>query len=202
MTYPGLFLAASLATLVGCQNKPVRHIAEPPVLEVKPKGEVIMKGDSQVQPKVDIKSSEATITLPEGSTFDFNEKLGVIRLTLSKASQMALNRTETAIEGPKSFTPDKAPTIQEEKRAESDFWTDIGMKIGMVLGGSIALFGLVRGWDMVMLGGAAISGASMAGIFLSRNPWLFLLIGGGLALSVAGPYLWHTKLKTLNTKDQ
>jgi hypothetical protein len=202
MTYPGLFLAASLATLVGCQNKPVRHIAEPPVLEVKPKGEVIMKGDSQVQPKVDIKSSEATITLPEGSTFDFNEKLGVIRLTLSKASQMALNRTETAIEGPKSFTPDKAPTIQEEKRAESDFWTDIGMKIGMVLGGSIALFGLVRGWDMVMLGGAAITGATMAGIFLSRNPWLFLLIGGGLALSVAGPYLWHTKLKTLNTKDQ
>lgn len=201
MTHSGLVLAASLATLVGCQNKPVRHVAEPPVLEVKPKGEVLMKGDSQVQPKVEIKKDESVIILPEGSTFDFNEKLGTIRLTLSKKSQITLNRTETAIEGPKSFTPDKAPTIQEEKRAESDFWTDIGMKVGMVLGGAIALFGLVRGWDMVMLGGAAISGASMAGIFLSRNPGLFLLIGGGLALSVAGPYLWHTKLKNLNAKE-
>jgi len=28
-----------------------------------------------------------------------------------------------------------------------------------------------------------------------------LLIGGGLALAVAGPYLWHTKLKNLNPKD-
>jgi hypothetical protein len=201
MTHSGLVLAASLATLVGCQNKPIRHVAESPVLEVKPKGEVLMKGDSQVQPKVEIKKDESVIILPEGSTFDFNEKLGTIRLTLSKKSQIALNRTETAIEGPKSFTPDKAPTIQEEKRAESDFWTDMGMKVGMVLGGAIALFGLVRGWDMVMLGGAAISGASMAGIFLSRNPGLFLLIGGGLALSVAGPYLWHTKLKNLNPKD-
>lgn len=201
MTYPGLVLAASLATLVGCQNKPVRHVAEPPVLEVKPKGEVLMKGDSQVQPKVEIKKDEAVISLPEGSTFDFNEKLGTIRLTLAKKSQIALNRTETAIEGPKSFTPDKAPSIQEEKRAESDFWTDIGMKVGMVLGGAIALFGLVRGWDLVMLGGAAISGASMAGIFLSRNPGLFLLIGGGLALAVAGPYLWHSKLKNLNPKE-
>lgn len=160
-----------------------------------------MKGDTQIQPKVDIKRSEATITLPEGSTFDFNEKLGVVRLTLSKAAQMALNRTDTAIEGPKSFTPDKAPTIKEEKQAESDFWTDIGMKIGMVLGGAIALFGLVRGWDMVMFGGAAISGASMTGLFVSRNPSLFLLIGGGLALALAGPYLWHTKIKNLNPKD-
>lgn len=201
MTYPGLVLAASLATLVGCQNKPVRHVAESPSLEVKPQGGIVMKGDTPVQPKVEIKKSEATISVPEGSTFDFNEKLGMVRLTLAKASQMALNRTETAVDGPKSFTPDKAPTIQEEKRAESDFWTDIGMKVGMVLGGAIALFGLVRGWDMVMLGGAAISGASMAGLFMSRNPWLFLLIGGGLALSVAGPYLWHTKLKNLNPKD-
>jgi hypothetical protein len=201
MTYNGLVLVASLATLVGCQNKPVRHVAESPSLEVKPQGGIVMKGDTPVQPKVETKKSEATITLPEGSTFDFNEKLGIIRLTLSKAAQMAVNRTETHVEGPKSFTPDKAPTIQEEKRAESDFWTDIGMKVGMVLGGAIALFGLVRGWDLVMLGGAAISGASMAGIFLSRNPGLFLLIGGGLALAMAGPYLWHTKLKNLNPKD-
>lgn len=201
MTYPGLVLAASLATLVGCQNKPVRHVAESPSLEVKPQGGIVMKGDTPVQPKVETKKSEAVIALPEGSTFEFNEKVGLMRLTLAKASQMALNRTETAVEGPKSFTPDKAPTIQEEKRAESDFWTDIGMKVGMVLGGAIALFGLVRGWDFVMLGGAAISGASMAGLFISRNPGLFLLIGGGLALSVAGPYLWHTKLKNLNPKD-
>lgn len=201
MVNPGLVLITLLATLVGCQNKPVRHVAEPPSLEVKPKGEVIMKGDSQVQPKVEIKKDEAVIKLPEGSTFDFNEKLGTIRLTISKASQMALNRTETAIEGPKSFTPDKAPTIQEEKQAESDFLMDIGLKSAMALGAAIALFGLVRGWDMVMMGGAAISLGSAAGVFLNRNPMLFMVIGAGAALLVAGPWLWHTKLKKLTNHE-
>lgn len=201
MVNPGLVLITLLATLVGCQNKPVRHVAESPSLEVKPKGEVIMKGDSQVQPKVETKQSEALIKLPEGSTFDFNEKLGTIRLTISKASQMALNRTETAIEGPKSFTPDKAPTIQEEKQAESDFLMDIGLKSAMALGAAIALFGLVRGWDMVMMGGAAISLGSAAGVFINRNPMLFMVIGAGVALLVAGPWFWHTKLKKLTNHE-
>ena len=187
-------------SLAGCQSgwwkkEPVRHIAESPSVVVSDKGAVEIKGDSQVQPKVETKQSEATLILPGGSTFDFNERLGTVRLTLSKASQMALNRTETAIDGPRSFVPDKAPTISEEKQAQSDYWVNLGMKAGLVLGAAIAIFGLVRGWDFVMYGGAALAAACGFGIFVEKHPTLLFIIGIGSALAVVGPIVWHTKLK-------
>lgn len=197
MTIALPIILASVLAMASCQNKPVRHVAESPSLEVSDRGAVAIKGDSQVQPKVDTKKSEATITLPEGSTFDFNEKLGTVRLTLSKASQMAVNRTETAIEGPRSFVPDKAPTVGEEKKAQSDFWVNLGMKAGLAIGVALAIFGLVRGWDMIMYGGGAVAGACAFGIFVEKHPILLTIIGLGVAVSVVGPYLWHTKLKKL-----
>lgn len=154
-----------------------------------------IEGDAKTAPKVDTKSSEAIIKLPEGSTFDFNEKMGTIRLTLSKATQMAVNRTETKVDGPIAFEPDKGPTVGEEKKAEADFWTSIGLKAGLALGIAVALFGLVRGWDFVMYGGGALAGACAFGIFVEKHPLLLTFIGIGIALMVAGPVLWHTKIK-------
>lgn len=199
MTFSRTILMVAALSLSGCQpiggkKAPVRHVAQSPSV-IADKGKVEITGDSQVAPKVNTKQSEAALVLPEGSTFDFNEKLGTIRLTLSKASNLLVNRTETAIDGPRSFTPDKAPTIQEEKQAESDYWVNLGLKAGLVFGAAIAIFGLVRGWDFVMYGGAALAAACGFGIFVERHPFLLLIVGIGATLAIVGPSLWHTKLK-------
>lgn len=185
----------SFCLLTGCNKKPVRHVAESPSLVVTPTGGVSISGDSQVAPKVDTAKTDSVLPIPEGSTFVFNEKLATVTLTVSKATSLALNRTETKVEGPKSFTPDKAPTIAEEKAAESDFWTMLGLRAGIAIGAALGIFGLVRSWDMVMYGGIAISGACLFGLFVQKHPVLLAVIGLGVAACVIGPIIWHTKLK-------
>lgn len=183
--------------LLGCKNTPVRHIAVSPAVSVSQAGAVEIKGDAQVAPKVDTKRTDSKMALPEGTKLEFNEKLGVFTVTLAKASELAVNRQETAIAGPVAFTPDKGPTVAEESAAKSDFWTILGLRAGIALGAAACIFGLVRGWDLVMYGGAAVAGASLFGLFVQKHPTLLLIIGLGVALVVVGPLIWHTKLKKI-----
>lgn len=184
--------------LVGCPSVPKRHIAVSPTVTVLPSGQVDLKGDAQTPPKVDTRKSDGRMTIPEGSRFELNEKLGVMSLTMAKASEMVLNRTETAIQGPVAFTPDRGPTVREEMDAKAGFWIRLGLMAGAVGGAAASIFGLVRAWDYVMYGGAAVSAACLFGLFVQTHPILLLIIGLGVAIAVAGPVLWHTKLKKLN----
>lgn len=186
-----------LLALSGCQTGPVRHVAESPAVTVSQQGEVKLSGDAQTPAKVDTNKTNAILPIPEGSAFEFNEKLGTFRLVLAKATQMAVNRTETTIEGPKSFTPDKAPTIAEEKSAQSDYWVKLGLYACVLIGGAAAIFGLVRDWTFVMWGGVAIGGSALFGLFVQKHPILMLFIGVGAALIAAATILWHTRLKKL-----
>lgn len=187
--------------LGGCLNKvPIRHIAEPPAVVVSEAGKVEVSGDAKTPSKIDTKKTDGRITIPEGSRFEFNEKLGVMTLVMAKASEMAVNRTETAVQGPVAFTPDKGPTIGEEMQAKAGYWTHLGLMAGMVAGAAAAIFGLVRGWNYVMYGGAAVSAACMFGLFVQKHPALLIVIGLGAALAMVGPIIWHTKLKKLEPK--
>jgi hypothetical protein len=188
-------IALIFVALTGCKSAPVRHIAESPSVSVGNEGQVEIKGDSQVAPNVNTAKTGSKITIPEGSRFEFNEKLGVMTLVLSKASDLVVNRAETSVQGPVAFTPDKGPTIGEEKAAQADYWTTLGLRVGMALGAAVAIFGLVRSWDLVMYGGAAVSGACLFGLFVQKHPVLMIVIGIGAALAVVGPIIWHTKLK-------
>lgn len=193
-------LCAILCLLLvsGCLSKlPVRHIAESPAVTVSEAGVVKVSGDAQTPSKVDTKKTDGRFTIPEGSRFEFNEKLGVMTLVLSKASEMAVNRTETAVQGPVAFTPDKGPTVGEEMQAKAGYWTHLGLMAGMVAGAAAAIFGLVRGWNYVMYGGSAVSAACMFGLFVQKHPALLIIIGLGATLAFVGPLIWHTKLKKL-----
>jgi hypothetical protein len=68
-------------------------------------------------------------------------------------------------------------------------------RIALIVGIAAAIFGLVRNWDLVMWGGAAMAGAAACGLFVQRHPVLFAVIGGGLALGIAGVLIWHLRLK-------
>lgn len=191
----------SVLLLSGCSNKnPVRHISESPAVLVSESGKVEVSGDAQTPSKVDTKKTDGRMSIPEGSRFEFNEKLGTFSLVMAKASEMALNRTETAVQGPVAFTPDKGPTIGEEMQAKAGYWTHLGLMAGMVGGAAAAVFGLVRGWNYVMYGGSAISAACMFGLFVEKHPALLIIIGLGAALAMVGPIIWHTKLKKLEPK--
>lgn len=189
-----------IVLLTGCQlfqkAAPVRHIAETPKVEVRG-GDVQVSGDAQVPAKVDTKKTDTVLPIPEGSTFVFNEKLGTLTMTLAKATQMTLNRTETAIEGPKSFTPDKGATIGEEKSAQADYWTLLGLRAGVALGMAVAIFGLVRHWDLLMYGGGAVAAACLFGLFVEKHPLILIFIGLGVGACVIGPTIWHLKLKNI-----
>ncbi len=188
---------AILLLLSGCKSAPVRHIAQSPLVGITGDGSITMSGDTPAPAKVDTTSTGSVMPIPEGSTFVFNEKLGTMSLTVSKATQIALNRKETVVQGAAAFTPDKAPTVKEEKDAQSDYWVKLGLYACVLVGGCSAIFGLVRGWNLVMIGGIAVLGSGLFGLFIQRHPLLLLAIGLGVALKFVGPILWHTKLKQL-----
>lgn len=183
----------ALVFLSGCSMIPKRHIAVSPTVTVSELGRVEVKGDAQTPPKVDTKKTDGRMVIPEGSKFEFNEKLGVMTLVMAKASEMALNRTETAIQGPVAFKPDAPPTPSQVAEGQMTIWYRLGLTVGI----AAALFGLVRGWNYVMYGGAAVSAACLFGLFVQNNPILLLVIGLGIAAAIFGPIIWHTKLKKL-----
>lgn len=69
--------------------------------------------------------------------------------------------------------------------------------VGLLVGVAAAIFGLVRMWNFVMWGGIAVAGASAIALFIHAYPWLLAVVGAGIALKFAGPYLWYTKVKHL-----
>jgi hypothetical protein len=196
------FKAISILLLLGgCKLAPIRHIAQSPTVSVAPSGAVELSGDAQVAPKVDTKKSGGKLSIPEGSRFDFNEKTGVMSLVLSKATEMVVDRQETTVDGPVAFAPDKGPTIGEEKSAQADFWTMLGLRAGSAIGVALAIFGLVRGWDFVMYGGGALAGACLFGLFVQKHPILLIFIGLGVSAAVVGPWIYHTKIKKTTSSD-
>ncbi len=183
--------------MTGCSSLWRPALPKTPMVEVK-EGVVTTSGDAKVPAKVDTKKTDSVLTIPEGSRFEFNEKLGTMSLVMAKAGQIALNRTETAIQGPVAFDPPKQPTVKELSEAKSDYWTALGLKLGLAIGVAAGLFGLVRGWDLVMYGGGCVAAACAFGIFVEKHPILLAVIGLGAAAAVIGPIIYHTKLKHLD----
>lgn len=194
-------LAIFFVLLAGCTNfRPA--LPKTPTIEVDYKGSTNISGDAKTPGKVDTKQTDGIMTIPEGSRFEFNEKLGTMSLVMAKASQMTLNRKETAIQGPIAFDPPKQPTVKELSEAKSDYWTSLGLKAGLAIGVALGLFGLVRHWDLIMYGGACVAGGCAFGIFVEKHPVILMVIGLGVAASIVGPLIYHTKIKHLDPDTQ
>jgi hypothetical protein len=192
-----ILVTSVLLIVTGCKTGPIRHIAESPAVTVSDSGKVEVSGDAQTPSRVDTKKTGSNLKLPEGSRLEFNEKLGVFSVVLSKASEIAVNRTETAVQGPVAFTPDKGPTVGEEMEAKSNFWTVLGLRAALAAGCFAIIFGLVKDWPFVMYGGISMAGAALFGLFVQRHPTLMIFIGAGAALIVMATIIWHTKLKKI-----
>lgn len=138
-----------------------------------------------------VDTASAVVPIPTGSVVVLPpdaEPSRPVEIRLSAPTELRAESRRETVAGSKSFSP-PTPADEADGRAR---WV---YRIGLALGLAAAAFGLVRGWDLVMTGGAAVAAACACAIFVERHPALFAIIGAGLALAAAGVWVWQTKLK-------
>lgn len=174
-------------------------------------GPVVVKqtGPAEVPATADQTTSRASVPLPAGSRVEvFNpervsingetvsntENAAGIAVTLPAPSVLSVETVSNRVVGPQAFAPPSPPSPVELAAGKAAWLYRVGLLVGIAAG----VFGLVRGWDFVMYGGAAVAAACGFGMFAESHPVLLFVIGGGVVLAVAGPLLWHWKLKHLS----
>lgn len=191
----------------GCRSGVLQLVkqskAESPSIVATP-SEVKVSGDAKSPPEIGTKKSEARLPIPEGSKFEFNEKTGQLTLTLSKAVEMAVNRTEMAVKGPVAFDPPKAPSVKEIADAESDGKIKIILYVALVVGAFAGIFGVVRGWNWLAISGGCAAGAAGFCLVLNKSiqdhPWISHVIVAAVVVAVVAVVIYHTKIKKLEKK--
>lgn len=158
---------------------------------------VTQKGDALVPAVARTDSKKETLVIPAGSVVWQDAATGQLRYRLGADAPLVTETKAEQVSGATAFTPPKPPTAAEEADAKADFWTVLVYRGGMVVGIAAAIYGAMHAWPFVMWGGGAVGVACLFGLFVKSSPFLLVVIGIGLALKVAGPLLWHFKLKPL-----
>lgn len=182
--------------LLGCSFTPKRsQPVVPPAVTVTPDGGVTTTGDAKVPANVTTNRTISTLPLPKDSSFVLNDKLGTMTLTLPAVSAITTTTNTTSVVGPTAFTPDALPTAKDLADAKQHFWVQLGLKLGLAAGTAASLFGLVRQWTLLMLGGGVVAAACGFGLFIEQHPILLLVIGLGVAAAIVGPIIYHFTIK-------
>lgn len=199
-----LWVLSWLPMFAGCQSKPFAAVRSAA-------GAVTQRGPVSVPARAETLTSTATLPLPAGSRVEVSNPapaaapgggtsqggaLSVpagLSVTLPEPAVLTVQTVQDRISGPQSFAPPSPPSPVEIAAGKAA-WL---YRLGLLIGAAVGVFGLVRGWDFVMYGGAAVAAACGFAMFAESHPVLFFVIGGGIVLAVVGPLLWHTKLKHL-----
>lgn len=185
-----ILLLVCLVFLPGCVS-PNNWLHKVTAFVKTPSTEVKQAGDVAQPTQVTTQTTKTDVPIPPGSKVTIEIPVQKPdESTLPPVTLTSTTSTEHVI-GPTSFQPPPppAPSALADANLKIWFW------LGLVVGGAAALFGLVRGWNLVMYGGLCVAGACAFAIFVQSSPWVFLVIGLGVALKFAGPYIWHTQVK-------
>ena len=167
---------------------------KPPVLKVQtPAGLVQQTGQAEKPAQVNQTQSQAKLEVPAGSKLVIDEVKHTTEVVVAKDTTFVAKQDRAEITTPTAFAPPMPPTPTQLADGQVHGWAWLGVAVGT----AAALFGLVRGWDFVMWGGVCVTSASLLLLFVSQHPIVFALLGAGVAIKVAGPVLWHTKIKPL-----
>lgn len=155
---------------------------------------VSQSGAAEVPARATVAEKSNSVPLPAGSELLFDVELGrLAAVKLSQASTLTTSeRTETA-EAPRAFTPPAPPSPAEIAQGKAVLWA----WAGLIAGAAAGLFGLVRGWDFVALGGATVAIACACAIFVVRHPAVFAVVGIGAGVICTAVAVWHLRLKRL-----
>lgn len=190
---PVLFAVFFLCLPSGCAL--VKRTAKSPAATTTAGDATVSQtGDAAIPAKAWSVTNAASVPLPSGSEITFNEKLGTLSVKLSGETILTTTHRTDHATGPQAFTPPAPPTPSDEAKGKAVLWLRLGLVAGLALGA----FGLVKGWDLLGLGGGCIAAACFLGLSIEAIPvWLWTVFGVGAALAVVGPALWHLKLKKL-----
>gem|GEM_PF-2670015 len=182
--------ACCLAAFTGCNT--LRPAAKSPETTATAGGVSLSQSGDAAQPAHASETTTTTATvIPPGVPVTWHAD-GSVTFTPAAPLNLVTTRTEANATGPAAFTPPAPPTPTEEAAGRASLW----MRLGLVGGIALGVFGIVRGWDFVGYGGGAIAAGCVAGLALaSVPPWLWLVFGGAAAACVLGPIIWHWKLK-------
>lgn len=179
-------VAAWFALLGGCSQvkHPAAEITAGPV-------RITQTGPALSPASATSKTRTATVTLPAGTSFVLNEKLGTFSATLPAPAALVIESRDDTATGPGSFTPPGPPSPTAEAAGIAARWC-----WAMMLGGAV-LAGLGIYWrgPLVIAGGAIVAGAGAFGLFIAANPWILTVGGVGVLLAAAGFAVWHLWLK-------
>lgn len=162
-----------------------------------PHAEVKQAGDVAQPAQVTTSTTKTELPIPAGAKVSIEIPVPVEGKPTPPPVVLSSVTTTEHVVAPTSFQPPAPPTPAQLADGQMKVW----FWIGLIVGGAAALFGLVRGWNMVMYGGLCVAGACAFGIFVQNSPWLLAVIGLGVALKIAGPTLYHTVVKKLEEKQ-
>lgn len=154
-------------------------------------------GDAKEPSSANQTSQSTSVPVPAGSIVEVKPD-GTTSIKTSAPTELRQERVETQLS---TSTPNAPPTISEQKDAEADFWTVVGLRAAVAAGVGLFIVGLVRDWDLVAIGGGALAVAGLVGLFIQKHPTLFILVGAAAALCVVGPLIWKFKIKPLVDKQ-
>jgi hypothetical protein len=183
--------ACCLTAFTGCNT--IRPAAKSPETTATAGGVSLSQSGDAAQPAHASETTTTTATvIPPGVPVTWHAD-GSVTFTPAAPLNLTTTRSEASATGPAAFTP---PTPTEEAAGRASLW----MRLGLVAGIALGVFGIVRGWDLVGYGGGAIAAGCVAGLALaSVPPWLWAVFGVGAAACIIGPALWHTRLKKETT---
>ncbi len=163
-----------------------------------PQGSIVQDGPAESPATLETSTTATETPIPPGSRVTIETPPAPASPgPVSSPAPILVSRTNTThLSGPKAYTPPAPPTPAQHALGVASIWAWAGIALGV----AAFAFGLVRGWDLVMTGGICVALGSGAILLFGQAPWLFGVIGAGLALKFAGPYLWHRKVKPIETK--
>lgn len=191
--------------LSGCSSAPVAKVKAGLAA-------VAQRGAAEVPARAEVATSRATLPLPAGTRVEvappapkaqpdsaFISQNLPVALTLPSPSVLTVETSAERASAPQAFTPPPPPSPSDLAAGRTVWVFRIAIFAGIVAG----LFGLVRGWDFVALGGGCVAAGGLVGLALDAVPvWLWAVLGAGAAISGTGWAVWHFKLRGLSIKNE
>lgn len=198
-------LALLCLALAGCSSAPVAKVKAGLAA-------VAQRGAAEVPARAEVATSRASLPLPAGTRVEvappapkaapdspFISQNLPVTVTLPAPSVLTVETTAERASAPQAFTPPPPPSPSDLAAGRALWIFRIAIFAGVVAG----LFGLIRGWDFVAIGGGCIAAGGLLGLALDAVPaWLWAILGAGAAISATGWAVWHFKMRGLSIKTE
>jgi hypothetical protein len=185
-----ILLLVGVVFLSGCTS-PSNWFHKLSAVVKTPTSEVRQVGDAAQPVQVTTSTTKTEAPIPAGSKITIETPAQKPDEPSKPTPTLVSSTTVEHVVGPTSFQPPSPPTPSQLADGQVKVW----FWLGVLVGGCAAIFGLVRDWNLVMYGGLAVAGACLFAIFVQQSPWVLIVIGLGVGLKFAGPYIWHTQVK-------